>query len=42
MAARSRRGPAPLVGIIMGSESDYETLQRAEDVLRELDIPFVF
>ena len=40
MAARSRRVPAPLVGIIMGSESDYDTLSRTEDVLRELDIPY--
>jgi len=40
MAARTRRATAPLVGIIMGSESDYETLSRAEDVLRELGIPY--
>ncbi len=29
----------PLVGIIMGSESDHETLAAAEAVLRELGIP---
>ncbi len=29
----------PLVGIIMGSESDHETLAAAESVLRELGIP---
>ncbi len=40
MAARSRSARKPHVGIIMGSESDYETLARAEDVLRELDIPY--
>jgi 5-(carboxyamino)imidazole ribonucleotide mutase len=40
MPARSRRTRQPLVGIIMGSESDYETLARAEDLLRELDVPY--
>jgi 5-(carboxyamino)imidazole ribonucleotide mutase len=29
----------PLVGIIMGSQSDWETLAHAADVLRELRIP---
>jgi len=40
MAARHRSARPPLVGIIMGSESDYDTLARAEDVLRELDVPY--
>jgi 5-(carboxyamino)imidazole ribonucleotide mutase len=29
----------PLVGIIMGSESDYETMRAAEQVLAELGVP---
>jgi 5-(carboxyamino)imidazole ribonucleotide mutase len=40
MAARPRSTRQALVGIIMGSESDYETIARAEDVLRELDVPY--
>jgi 5-(carboxyamino)imidazole ribonucleotide mutase len=31
---------APLVGIIMGSVSDMETMAGARDMLKELDIPF--
>lgn len=31
---------APLVGILMGSETDLETLEPAEKVLRELDVPY--
>jgi 5-(carboxyamino)imidazole ribonucleotide mutase len=30
----------PLVGIVMGSASDYETLEKAEDVLREFGVPY--
>jgi 5-(carboxyamino)imidazole ribonucleotide mutase len=30
---------APLVGVVMGSKSDWETLRHAVDVLTELDIP---
>src|SRR5262245_27353661 len=30
----------PLVGIIMGSTSDWETMQGAADVLEKLSIPF--
>lgn len=29
----------PLVGIIMGSDSDYPTMKAASDILREFDIP---
>jgi 5-(carboxyamino)imidazole ribonucleotide mutase len=29
----------PLVGIIMGSQSDWETLRHAADVLKSLDVP---
>ncbi len=31
-------GQAPLVGIIMGSTSDWETMRHAADILSELDI----
>jgi len=37
--ARSPLARPPLVGILMGSESDYDTLSHAEAVLRELAIP---
>ena len=30
----------PLVGIIMGSDSDLPTMEKAIDVLKEFDIPF--
>ncbi len=30
----------PLVGIVMGSASDHETLAKAEDVLREFGVPY--
>jgi 5-(carboxyamino)imidazole ribonucleotide mutase len=30
---------APLVGVVMGSTTDYETLRAATDLLTELDIP---
>jgi 5-(carboxyamino)imidazole ribonucleotide mutase len=32
--------PSPLVGIIVGSKSDWETLEHAAATLRELQIPF--
>ena len=32
--------PSPLIGVIMGSQSDWETMQHAVDVLKQLDIPF--
>lgn len=32
--------PAPLVSIIMGSDSDWPTMRAAADILTELDIPF--
>jgi 5-(carboxyamino)imidazole ribonucleotide mutase len=31
---------SPLVGIIMGSKSDRETMRRAEDILEQLGVPF--
>lgn len=30
----------PLVGILMGSESDRETMNRTEEILKDLDVPF--
>src|SRR3954453_148337 len=33
------RADSPLVGIIMGSKSDYETLAPAAEILRELGVP---
>lgn len=40
-APASTPSPAsPLVGVIMGSRSDFETLSPACDVLRELGVPF--
>jgi 5-(carboxyamino)imidazole ribonucleotide mutase len=31
---------SPLVGIVMGSESDYETLKHAEEILRSFNVPY--
>ncbi|MGH7136326.1 MAG: 5-(carboxyamino)imidazole ribonucleotide mutase [Pirellulales bacterium] len=31
--------PRPLVGVVMGSKSDWETLRHADDVLTRFDIP---
>ena len=30
----------PIIGIIMGSESDWDTMRHAADVLEALEIPF--
>lgn len=38
MAARTRKA-APLVGVIMGSKSDWETMQHASATLKELGVP---
>ena len=32
--------PNPLVGVIMGSKSDWETMKEAADILETLNIPF--
>ncbi len=32
--------PAPQVGIIMGSQSDWPTMQRATEILEELGVPY--
>ena len=36
----SRPGPSPLVGVIMGSKSDYEHMQHACATLEQLGVPF--
>jgi len=36
------RGKKPLVGIIMGSSSDAETMEGARSVLKEFDVPHEF
>ena len=38
-SAKSSKGDKPLVGIIMGSESDLETMRPAAEVLAELGVP---
>jgi 5-(carboxyamino)imidazole ribonucleotide mutase len=35
----AQAGNAPMVGIIMGSRSDWETMASARDTLNELEIP---
>ena len=39
-ATRKTSSSTPLVGIIMGSQSDWPTMRRAADVLAELGVPF--
>ena len=38
MPAESTNGPAPLVGVIMGSRSDWPTMRHAAEVLEELGV----
>ncbi len=40
-AGREKTGPAisPVVGVVMGSKSDWETMQHAVAILRELGVP---
>lgn len=35
----SHSDPNPLVGIIMGSQSDWDTMKEAHDILHTLDVP---
>ena len=35
-----RMSKQPLVGVVMGSKSDYETLSAAVEILREFEIPY--
>lgn len=39
-SAAGKKSVAPLVGIIMGSTSDWETMEHAANTLRELGVPF--
>ena len=39
MTSTASAGPAPLVGIIMGSKSDWETLRHADEVLTRFEVP---
>ncbi len=39
-AAAEKQADAPLIGIIMGSRSDWDTMQSAATVLEELDVAF--
>ncbi len=39
MSAENRNDGAPLVGVIMGSRSDWPTMKHAADVLEELGVP---
>ena len=41
-ARKPTRGARPLVGIVMGSVSDAETMQGARDVLKEFRVPHEF
>jgi 5-(carboxyamino)imidazole ribonucleotide mutase len=36
----SKQKPKPLVGVIMGSTSDWETMQHAAQILEQLNVPF--
>src|SRR5580704_9852013 len=38
--ASKEESGAPLVGIIMGSTSDWETMEHAANTLRELGVPY--
>lgn len=38
--AKSPRTSRPLVGLIMGSQSDWDTMKHAADMLKELKVPF--
>ena len=34
------KSPAPLVAVVMGSKSDWETMRHAAKILREFGIPY--
>lgn len=38
--AKAKRAAAPAIGIIMGSQSDWETMRHAAEVLDELRVPY--
>ena len=39
-AGKTKKPQAPLVGIIMGSASDWETMEHAANTLRDLGVPY--
>jgi 5-(carboxyamino)imidazole ribonucleotide mutase len=39
MSTNAANPATPLVGVIMGSKSDWETLRHADDVLKQFDVP---
>ena len=38
-AGKNKKSPAPLVGVVMGSKSDWETMGHAVALLEEFDVP---
>src|SRR5499427_4146098 len=38
-AGKAKKSQAPLVGIIMGSTSDWETMEHASNTLKDLGVP---
>src|SRR5262249_6244347 len=40
LSGKALKQKKPLVSIVMGSQSDYETLQHAEDILINFSIPY--
>ncbi len=40
MPAQDNETASPLVGVVMGSDSDWPVMQAAGDALREFDVPF--
>jgi len=40
MPQQSKEKPKPLVAVVMGSKSDYETLAPAVEILREFQVPY--
>lgn len=38
--AKAKRPPAPAIGIIMGSQSDWDTMRHAAEILDELRVPY--
>ncbi|MCR9119608.1 MAG: 5-(carboxyamino)imidazole ribonucleotide mutase [bacterium] len=39
MASEPQTPPSPLVGVVMGSRSDWETMKQATDILEEFGVP---
>ncbi len=39
MAKKNNKGEKPVVAIIMGSASDWETMKNASDILNDFNVP---